>query len=83
MMLKVVLIYSVSATLFHLVYVMLHRSVTSDPQWAFLEFNFQLIKFSCICFAHEVTGRHSGADVCRRCHKFYCETVKYKYEALI
>lgn len=26
-----------------------------DPQWLFLERQFQLIKFSGICFAHEVT----------------------------
>lgn len=39
------------------VFLMLHRSTTlpRDPQWAFLECRFQLIKFSGICFAHEVT----------------------------
>lgn len=26
-----------------------------DPQWLFLERQFRLIKFSAICFAHEVT----------------------------
>ena len=47
-----------------------HSARQWDPQWAFMECQFQLIKFSGICLAHGVTGSHNSTGICRLSVKF-------------